>query len=77
MVRLIAQSTRHPVFRRPVMNSQILDQSIAAKPVDELYAIARDAYLYAYPIVMMDVTRRQATNVANASSVNKPYRKLS
>ncbi len=52
------------------MNSQILDQSIAAKPVDELYAIARDAYLYAYPIVMMDVTRRQATNVANASSVN-------
>lgn len=36
----------------------------------ELYAIARDAYLYAYPIVTMDVTMRQATNVPDAVAVN-------
>ena len=30
---------------------------------EETYAIARDAYLYAFPIVSMDVTMRQATNV--------------
>lgn len=52
------------------MNSQVLDQPISAQRADELYALARDAYLYAYPIVMMDVTMRQATNVADATTVN-------
>jgi hypothetical protein len=37
---------------------------------DETYAIARDAYLYAYPIVSMDLTMRQATNVPNAVAIN-------
>lgn len=37
---------------------------------DETYALARDAYLYAYPIVSMDVTMRQATNVKDAATVN-------
>ncbi|MCU1715684.1 DUF1254 domain-containing protein [Pseudomonas sp. 5P_3.1_Bac2] len=31
-------------------------------------ALARDAYLYAYPLVTMDLTMRQATNTADASS---------
>jgi hypothetical protein len=34
------------------------------------YALARDAYLYAYPIVSMDITMRQATNVPDATSIN-------
>lgn len=37
---------------------------------NELYAIAKDAYFFAYPIVSMDVTMRQATNVSDANSVN-------
>src|SRR5215475_7950667 len=33
------------------------------------YEIARDAYLYAYPIVTMDVSMRQSTNVPNANTI--------
>ncbi|MGF1569706.1 MAG: DUF1254 domain-containing protein [Nodosilinea sp.] len=47
-----------------------MNPQFSSKPADERYALAKDAYLYAYPIVMMDVTRRQATNVADATSVN-------
>jgi hypothetical protein len=36
----------------------------------QTYVIARDAYLYAYPIVSMDMTMRQATNVPNAAAIN-------
>ena len=39
-------------------------------PAEEAYAIARDAYYFAYPIVSMDATMRQATNVPDAASVN-------
>ena len=35
----------------------------------DLHAIAFDAYQYAYPLVMMDATMRQATNVPDAASV--------
>jgi len=35
-----------------------------------MYALAREVYLYAYPIVSMDVTMRQATNVPDTTSVN-------
>ncbi|MGH6843094.1 MAG: DUF1254 domain-containing protein, partial [Methylocella sp.] len=37
---------------------------------EQIDAIARDAYLYAYPIVSMDITMRQATNVPDTASVN-------
>jgi hypothetical protein len=37
---------------------------------EEAYAIAREAYLYAYPIVSMDVTMRQAINVPDAGTIN-------
>jgi hypothetical protein len=36
----------------------------------QLYAIARDAYVYAYPIVIMDITKRQATSVPNATTAS-------
>ena len=36
---------------------------------EQLRALARDAYLYAYPLVSMETTMRQATNVTNAHAV--------
>ncbi|WP_449317029.1 DUF1254 domain-containing protein [Roseixanthobacter psychrophilus] len=36
----------------------------------QAYDLARETYLYAYPIVSMDATMRQATNVPDAGSVN-------
>lgn len=39
-------------------------QSTAPPPTEaEAHAIAVDAYIYLYPLVTMDVTRRQATNI--------------
>ena len=37
---------------------------------EQTYTLAREAYLYAYPIVSMDTTMRQATNVPNAATGN-------
>lgn len=36
---------------------------------EQAYEIARDAYVFAYPIVTMDISRRQSTNVPNARSI--------
>jgi hypothetical protein len=38
-------------------------------PDQEVYEVARDAYIYAYPIVTMDVSMRQSTNVPNANTI--------
>ena len=35
----------------------------------EIKSLAHDLYFYAYPIVSMDFTMRQATNVPNAAAV--------
>jgi len=45
--------------------------SAQAPPVRDqaAYQLARDAYVYAYPIVIMDMTMRQATNVPSAGSM--------
>ena len=36
---------------------------------DQARALAREVYLYAYPIVLMDITRQQATNVPDATTI--------
>ncbi len=40
----------------------------ARVPGADTYGLARDAYLFAYPIVSMDTTMRQATNVPDANT---------
>jgi hypothetical protein len=37
---------------------------------DQVRALARDAYLFAYPIVAMDLTMRQSTNVPDSATIN-------
>lgn len=52
------------------MSAQAQNSQRPALTAEETYALARDAYLYAYPIVSFDVTMRQATNVPDAESIN-------
>src|SRR5262245_15583607 len=56
--------------------SFIVGGSVPAQEMFDLeaYDIAREAYLYAYPIVTMDVSMRQATNapVANSTPLRAP-----
>jgi len=46
----------------------------AAEPISEeaAHAIGVQAYLYLYPLVTMDLTRRQLTNVAHAEGIAAP-----
>ena len=39
---------------------------------DEAHAIGVDAYIYFYPIVTMDITRKQLTNTEHAEGINAP-----
>jgi hypothetical protein len=43
---------------------------------DEAAKIATDAYVYGYPLVTMEYTRRALTNVAEASGLNAPMGQL-
>jgi hypothetical protein len=45
--------------------------SAAPLTSDEVHALAREAYIYLYPLVLMDVTRRQATNVAAGQALGR------
>jgi hypothetical protein len=42
----------------------------------EAQAIARDAYIYFYPLVTMDVTRKQLTNVEPGKGIGAPMNNL-
>jgi hypothetical protein len=44
----------------------------AALTAQELHDIAVDAYIYAYPMVLMELTRRNATNVSSALDGKAP-----
>jgi len=61
-----------PVFASTALTLS-LTMSLSASPQAisdrQAYEIARDAYIYAYPIVTMDVSMRQSTNVPNANTV--------
>ncbi len=41
------------------------------RPVDDVREIAIDAYMYAYPLVLMEVTRREVTNVEEPTKTGR------
>jgi hypothetical protein len=43
----------------------------------EAYEIAKDAYIYAYPLVLQDLTSQQVTNVAEPKFPNAPLNQFS
>jgi hypothetical protein len=51
-------------------------QAQSAITEQEAQSIARDAYLYFYPLVTMDVTRKQLTNVEPGKGVGAPMNAL-
>ena len=48
----------------------------AAVTEQEAQSIARDAYIYFYPLVTMDVTRKQLTNVEPGKGIGAPMNNL-
>jgi hypothetical protein len=55
-------------------NAQQTNAALARKPAvteQEAHAIGVDAYLYFYPLVTMDITRRQATNIEPGKEFGK------
>jgi hypothetical protein len=42
-----------------------------ALPSDQIGEVAANAYLYAYPLILMELTRRIATNVADTRQFSK------
>jgi hypothetical protein len=56
----------------PTLASGAMAQGTAPAITEaEAHAIAVDAYVYFYPLVMMDVTRRQFTNVEPGKELGK------
>jgi hypothetical protein len=61
------------------MLSLIGPQAIGAEATiteQEAQSIARDAYIYFYPLVTMDITRKQLTNVAPGKGIGAPMNVL-
>src|SRR5262252_7229891 len=47
-----------------------------AKPISEATAIAEEAYIFGYPLVLMDITRGVSTSVSKAGTTKAPINQL-
>jgi hypothetical protein len=52
-------------------NAQVSAATSTALPSDQIGEVAANAYLYAYPLILMELTRRIATNVADTRRFSK------
>ncbi len=62
------------LFLWPVLS--LTAQAQSAVTEQEAQSIARDAYIYFYPLVTMDVTRKQLTNVEPGKGIGSPMNML-
>src|SRR5262245_9568462 len=71
-MKLIKQPLRG--FGVAAMSLLMTNLPIKADPAiaDEAHAICVDAYLYFYPLVTMDITRKQLTNTEHAEGLQAP-----
>jgi hypothetical protein len=51
--------------------TQVSAATSTALPSDEIGEVATNAYIYAYPLILMELTRRIATNVADTRQFSK------
>ena len=56
LTMLLALGTAPSAFAQPAQRAEPLSE-------EQAHSIAVDAYVYLYPLVTMEVTRRQATNI--------------
>jgi hypothetical protein len=61
MSEVLATATSEPA------NAQAHPAAPTALPADQIGEVATSAYIYAYPLIMMEITRRVSTNVADTS----------
>ena len=54
-----------------VANAQASAATSTALPSDHIGDVATNAYIYAYPLIMMELTRRIATNVPDTRQFTK------
>ena len=52
-------------------NAQASAATPTALPSDQIGEVATNAYIYAYPLIMMELTRRISTNVADTRQFSK------
>ena len=52
-------------------NAQASVATSAALPSDQIGEVATNSYIYAYPLIMMEMTRRVSTNVTDAGRFGK------
>jgi hypothetical protein len=52
-------------------NAQVSAAMPTALPSDQIGEVATSVYIYAYPLIMMELTRRIATNVADTRQFSK------
>ncbi|MGB2666526.1 MAG: DUF1254 domain-containing protein [Candidatus Acidiferrum sp.] len=50
--------------------------STKSPEVEEALSIAQDAYIYGYPLVTIDMARKQMTSVATANAENAPMEQI-
>ena len=71
---LLTAGSLGPAFRASAAASEGLVANIPE--ADDRFAVATDAYIYAYPLVTMEMTRRVITNVTEPKGTRAPMGQL-
>lgn len=71
---LLAAGSLGPAFRASAAASEGLVANLPE--ADDRFVLATDAYIYAYPLVTMEMTRRVITNVAESKGTRAPMGQL-